>query len=88
MRFKHLLALAVIVGFSFCLLAPSVNALQEKNQEKKAPESNIIIIPDKVKTVLNEGLKTKQPRPDIPFSIVWHIYLPAERTCTAYSFLK
>jgi len=88
MRFKHLLALAVIVGFSFCLLAPSVNALQEKNQEKKAPESNIIIIPDKVKTVLNEGLKTKQPRPDIPFSIVWHIYLPARENMHSIFFFK
>ncbi len=88
MRFKHLLALAAIVGFSLCLLAPSVQALQEKNQEKKAPESNIIIIPDKVKTVLNEGLKTKQPRPDIPFSIVWHIYLPARENMHSIFFFK
>ncbi len=88
MKFKHLLALAVILIFSFCLFAPSLPAFQKKDQEKKAPESNIIIIPDKVKTVLNEGLKTREVRLDIPFSIVWHLYLPARENMHSIFFFK
>lgn len=88
MKFKHLLALVVILVFSFCLLAPSLPTFQKKDQEKEAPQSNIIIIPDKVKTVLNEGLKTREARPDIPFSIVWHIYLPARENMHSIFFFK
>ena len=72
MKLKDILVYTVIIGFISCLTLPSALALQKKKQEKETPES-VIIIPDKVKNVLNEGLKTKQARLDIPFSITWNI---------------
>ncbi len=48
-----------------------------KVQQKKDQKPSVIIIPDEVKKVFEEGMQTRQTRPDIPFTIVRHLYFPA-----------
>jgi len=40
-------------------------------------EEKTIYIPKEVKKILEEGMESKQPRLDIPFNLIKHIYLPA-----------
>ncbi len=43
-----------------------------------APAEQKIFIPKEVRTILEEGMAGRQARPDIPFTIFKHIYLPAK----------
>jgi len=47
-----------------------------------------VYIPKEVKEVLEEGLKSKQPRLDIPFELFKHIYLPARDSVHSVFFFK
>ena len=58
------------------LLAPSLRA-QEEEQATKTQTPKIVIIPDQVKKVFEEGMPTRQIRRDISFSITDHLYFPA-----------
>jgi hypothetical protein len=84
MKGKKFILIALIMGF--ILYSLSVNSMAAQ-QEKKA-ESKIIIIPDTVKSIFNQGIQTREPRLDIPFSIVWHIYLPARENMHAVFYFK
>jgi len=77
MKIKNLMSPVLLFGIIFNLaLSPSLAAL-EKKQEKKAQESQQrIIIPPQVKSVFEEGIGTRQVRPDIPFTIIKNYYLP------------
>jgi len=67
--------------------APSL-AFLNKNQEKKEQEADVIIIPEKVKSVFEEGMKTRESRLDIHFSIVWHTFLPAQQNLHCVFYFK
>lgn len=88
MKIKHLTTFTLILGFILYSISSPASAFQKKNQEKKGKETKIIIIPQKVKSVFEEGLKTRQARLDIPFSVVWHIYLPARENMHSVFFFK
>ncbi len=67
----------LLSGFILSLfLSPDLTALK-KNQGQQPQKTKPIIIPEKVKVVFEEGMKTQEPRLDIPFTIAEHIYLPS-----------
>jgi len=67
----------LLSGFILSLfLSPDLTALK-KNQEQQPQKTKSIIIPKQVKIVFEEGMKTQEPRLDIPFTIAEHIYLPS-----------
>ncbi|MFP4082381.1 MAG: hypothetical protein ACLFVG_06445 [Candidatus Aminicenantes bacterium] len=86
MKIKHFIIPVLVVVFTLCLIPKSTQAGQEKEQEEQ--ESEIIIIPDQVKSVMEEGMTTREPRSDIPFSIIWHVYLPAQQNMHSVFYFK
>lgn len=67
----------LLSGFILSLfLSPDLTALK-KNQGQQPQKTESIIIPKQVKIVFEEGMKTQEPRLDIPFTIAEHIYLPS-----------
>ncbi len=66
----------LLSGFILSLfLSPDLTALK-KNQGQQPQKTKPIIIPKQVKVVFEEGMKTQEPRLDIPFTIAEYIYLP------------
>jgi len=68
-----------LITFSFCLWivlawAASSNLLSLQEEQK-----GVIYIPEQVKKVIQEGIQTRESRQDIPFSIVHHLYFPAQQ---------
>ena len=73
MKIKNYVIPVLILGLiSSLTLSPNLYA-QEKEQQAK------VIIPEKVRTVLQEGRQTREARLDIPFTINEHLYLPAQQ---------
>ncbi len=78
MKIRNLMTLVFLLGFMLSLLSLPCLSAQEEKQEEKAQESKPVFIPQEVKSVFEEGIKTRQPRLDIPFTIVKHLFLPAQ----------
>ncbi len=67
----------LLSGFILSLfLSPGLTALK-KNQEQQPQIAKPIIIPEQVKVAFEEGMKTQEPRLDIPFAVAEYIYLPS-----------
>ena len=77
MKIRNLIIPVLVLGFILSLLLSPCLALQEKKQKETAQESKPIFIPKDVKSVFEEGIKTREARLDIPFTIIKHLYLPA-----------
>ena len=77
MKIKNFISPVLLFGIIFSLsLSPSL-ATSKKKLEKSAQESQQrIIIPPQVKSVIEQGMETRQVRPDIPFTIINNYYLP------------
>jgi len=69
---------AVILGFVLNFAVITGFSTQEKKEAKQKGENKPIYIPKEVKTIFQEGMKTRQPHLDIPFTIVENLYLPAQ----------
>ena len=66
---KHFIVPVLILFFILHFLPSPCLTFQKEKQEEKP---DVIIIPDKVKSFFEEGIKTREARLDIPFSIIWH----------------
>jgi hypothetical protein len=67
------LLLGVILSL---FISPNLSAV-EKEQEKNSQGTKLVIIPEKVKRIFEEGMATRLVQPDIPFTIDKHLYFPA-----------
>ncbi len=93
MKTKNLIIIALFAGFvlsSFSMPAVSAAPENQEQQKQKAqePKPEVVIIPPEVKTVLNEGITSREVRLDIPFTFIWHSYLPARQNVHAIFFFK
>lgn len=87
MKAKNSIHHLVFWMFALCLfLSLSTATAQEKEQETQAVEQ--IRIPQQVKVVLQEGLTQRQGRLDIPFSLIKHLYFPAQLNMHSIFFFK
>lgn len=75
MKIRSIIGPALILGLILSLV--SLPRIAVPKTEKQAQEQDIIVIPPEVKTVLQEGLQTRQARMDIPFTVFKYFYLPA-----------
>jgi len=66
--FISMLMLGLFIGFI------SINTVFAQEEEQSAT-----IIPPQVKTILQEGMESRQARLDIPFSFIENLYLPARQ---------
>lgn len=82
MKIKNLIISAASLGLLLILVPQPTPAAQKENQETPS------VIPPAVKTVLQKGLQTREPRSDIPFSITEHYYLPAQQNMHAVLIFK
>ncbi|NIM58186.1 MAG: hypothetical protein GTO16_04490 [Candidatus Aminicenantes bacterium] len=85
MRVKHFIVLVLILFFTLHFLSSLCPAFQKKKEEEK---SDVIIIPDKVKSLFEEGMETREARLDIPFSFIWHTYLPSQQNLHCVFYFK
>jgi hypothetical protein len=73
-------------------LVSGLNAGQkqkDKPQEKpQAKPQEKVFIPKEIKAILAEGMATKQGRQDIPFSVFYSLFLPAQQNFHDIFFLK
>jgi len=88
MKIKHFIILALYLLFVLYSISLPAFAFPKNKQEKKGQESDIIIIPEKVKSIFKEGIKTREARLDIPFSLIWHVYLPAQQNMHCIFYFK
>ncbi len=86
MKGKTLTLLVLSLGLVFSLVASTEILAQEQEQEEQAPAP--IAIPDQVKSVLQQGMATKESRMDIPFTFVKNIFLPAQQNLHSIFFFK
>ena len=87
MKIKNLIVSALSLVLLLSLVSPLSLSAQEKSQEKQE-QSTAIIIPETVKTAIQEGIQTRQPRLDIPVTIIKHFYLPAQQNIQVILFFK
>jgi hypothetical protein len=87
MKIKSLLVSAIVIGLFLSLIFQPAPAAQKENPTKK-PQETALAIPAEVKAALQEGSQTRQPRLDIPFSIVKVYYLPAQQNMHAVMIFK
>ena len=58
-------------------------------EEQQAQQEQQVVIPEQVKTVLQQGAQTRQPRLDIPFTFLdKDLYLPAQMNLHRVIFFK
>ena len=78
MKIKNLTALALsLILFLSLVSLPRLTA-KEKMQEAQEKEIRTVI-PETVKATIQEGMQTRQPRLDLPFTIIKCYYFPAQR---------
>jgi hypothetical protein len=87
MKIKNLMISAIVFGLILSLISKTAPAAQKENQKKKTQETPLTI-PAAVKAAIQEGSQTRQPRLDIPFSIVKICYLPAQQNMHAIMIFK
>jgi hypothetical protein len=88
MKIRNLITPMLVLGFILSIVLLPCLAAQEKKQEEEAQESKPIFIPQEVKSVFEEGIKTRQARLDIPFAIIKHLFLPAQENMHSIFFFK
>jgi hypothetical protein len=81
MKKKSLIIPVITLGL-ITVLIPRLNA-QEQAQEQR------VIIPPEVKTVMQAGMQSREPRLDIPFTFIdKEVYLPAQMNLHRVFFFK
>ncbi len=81
-------AILLMLFFSLVLSPSTISAQEEEKQKKEAEAIEKIRIPKEVKDVLQEGLAERQSRLDIPFSLIKHLYLPAQENMHSIFLFK
>ncbi len=76
----------LLLGFIVNLLmATNLAAL---NTAGKPQVDKLARIPKKIKSIFEEGIKTREARLDIPFTIIQYFYLPAQQNMHSIFFFK
>jgi len=81
MKARYAIAAVLLVT-----LVLGASGLSAQDKSKAQPEK--IFIPKQVKTVLQEGMLSRQGRQDIPFTFGRHLYLPARDSLHNIVFFK
>lgn len=79
-----LLGLFLNLAFSPC----TITAAKMKQEEEKDKAQERIIIPEEVKTALQQGIAQRLGRQDIPFRIIKHLHLPARQNTHSIFLFK
>jgi hypothetical protein len=86
MKIRNLVIPALLLGFIVSLfLATNLAAL---NKAGKPQEDEPVRIPKEIKSIFEEGIKTREARLDIPFTITQYFYLPAQENMHSIFFFK
>jgi hypothetical protein len=87
MKLRTVLITAVVVCVLLSLFAP-LSAANQKDKNKQAAKSKQqVFIPPEVKTVLQEGMATREGRKDIPVNIYESLFLPAQQNYQIVFFM-
>ncbi len=81
-------ALIIAVALSLTTGLTAGQQQKEKPQGKAQVQQEKVFIPKEIKAILAEGMATKQGRQDIPVSIFYNLFLPAQQNFHDVFFLK
>ncbi len=85
MKIRNLVIPVLLLGFIVSLLlATNLAALNKAGKPQEEP----VRIPKEIKSIFEEGIKTREARLDIPFTITNHLYLPARENMHSIFFFK
>jgi hypothetical protein len=90
MRIQKIIVPVLVIAVAFSLVN-TLNAGQKdkgKQQGKQPAQQEKVFIPKEIKAMMAEGMATKQGRQDIPISIFYNLYLPAQQNFHDTFFLK
>jgi len=86
MKIRNLVIPVFLLGFIVSLfLATNLAAL---NKAGKPQEDEPVRIPMEIKSIFEEGIKTREARLDLPFTIIQYFYLPAQENMHSIFFFK
>ena len=90
MNAKKIIVPVLVAAVGLSLVAGLSAGQKQKDKEKPQTkqEQEKIFIPKEIKAILAEGLPTKQGRQDIPVSIYYNLFLPAQQNFHDIFFLK
>jgi hypothetical protein len=89
MKIRKLVIFFLLTGFiSGLLVGPALAGPDPQRQKKQPEKKETVYIPKEIKDIFAAGLKTKQPRTDIPFTIFKNTYLPAQTALYMVFFMK
>jgi hypothetical protein len=90
MSAKNIIVPVLVVAVTLSLVTglSAGQKQKEKPQAKQPAAQEKVFIPKEIKTVLAEGMATKQGRQDIPVSIFYNLFLPAQQNFHDIFFLK
>lgn len=87
MNFKKFLTLSLTFILMITLLASFIQAEPQKKDQKKEQKAQSVV-PKDIKALLEQGLTTRQGKPDIPFQFIDTYVLPAKGTYIAIFVTK
>jgi hypothetical protein len=87
MRLRNFLTVVVVVCVLFSLFAPLSAANQKDKNKQPAKSKQQVFIPPEVKTVIQEGMATREGRKDIPINIYESLFLPAQQNYQIIFFI-
>jgi hypothetical protein len=90
MKVKKIIVPVLVAAVALSLVSGLSAGQKQKDKEKPQTkqEQEKIFIPKEIKAILAEGLPAKQGRQDIPVSIYYNLYLPAQQNFHDIFFLK
>lgn len=86
MRYQKIIVPVLVIAVAFGLITALNAGQKDKGKQQAQPEK--VFIPKEIKAVMAEGMATKQGRQDIPVSVFYSLFLPAQQNFHDVFFLK
>jgi len=88
MKPRNFIIPVAIFGFMFSLVFSPYSAVAKIKMQGAQQAEEKLIIPDEVKSALQQGMATRLGRQDIPFSLIKHLFLPARENIHSVFLFK
>jgi hypothetical protein len=89
MRIQKIIVPVLVIAIVFALSTGLSAGQKDKGkQQAKQPPQEKVFIPKEIKAIMAEGMATKQGRQDIPVSVFYNLFLPAQQNFHDIFFFK
>ena len=88
MNARKIIIPVLVAAFALSLATGLAAGQKQKDKAQAKPEPEKVFIPKEIKAIMAEGMATKQGRQDIPFTIFYNLFLPAQQNFHDIFFMK